>query len=1303
MIELTALKPFASIAGKIGGSLFTSILAKKLTEKGQQKQLQLCVDGLCEEWLMSVLKSLQSMDYEEAALQQLFPHYSDDLEQFVKDEKVAEELLKPLTEDTSKYHINASFLAQRWKELELQELPDEFDMEDVCRLYVRRVQKQSVITPELRQLYLAQLAQESTNYLQAIRGYWPDFDLERYKERLTTRYKTLDLSALTPPARDDIDDVRILLQDVFIPQTVRENLPPRELPKEFWLRLQCQGEVDKDLPDSFESKEFNWAQQTAKPVLNIFHQEKLVLLGDPGSGKSSLARFLLLSCLTPPNNPSLDWLAPLKGHLPLLIELRAYIAAVEAEHAENFLEYLHYLGKSEGYAINHQELQTQLKTQPALVMFDGLDEIFDLSKRGKITEEIIGFAHDYKRARILVTSRIVGYDGLALRSADFKEYTLQDLDKTQIQTFADGWFKLVFRDKPDEVNSRIERIQQAISHSPAIAQLAGNPLLLTIIAIIAKHQELPRERVLLYDHAVRVLCHHWDVTGHKINDAPADFMREADKLELLRRVAVRMLKSDGGLKGNAIYADDLQQEIEAYLTQRWQLPVTDSARIGQAIIEQLRARNFILCFYGVGVYGFVHRTFLEYFCALDIVQSFEKKKELSLEQLIKLFKGHYQDDVWHEIMRLICGMVDAKFAGKLIESILPKREQAFENSAELTLAIQCLAEIADLLETPETAKQVLACLCGWFERNHRNRKSFEPNVEELFEENALPAIERIGKNWVGRDEFVDWLKLPNKQTNGFSGSYCFGRIVFALWSNHIEIEQYLINLTQEEEISIRHMTFDALARCFKESTANLLKEQITTDMANVCIWTLTKHYQDLPETFPLIKQCLQDEDRDVRRAAVSALTEHYRDQAETFPLIKQCLQAEHSDVRQAAVSALAEHYRDQAETFPLIKQCLQAEHSDVRQAAVSALAEHYRDQAETFPLIKQCLQAEHSDVRRAAVSALTEHYRDQAETFPLIKQCLQDEDSEVCLTAVSALTEHYRDQAETFPLIKQCLQDEDSEVRSAAVSTLTEHYRDQAETFPLIKQCLQDEDSEVRRTAVSALAKHYRDQAETFPLIKQCLQDEDSEVRRTAVSALAKHYRDQAETFPLIKQCLQAEHSEVRSAAVSALTEHYRDQAETFPLIKQCLQAEHSEVRSAAVSALTEHYRDQAETFPLIKQCLQAEHSEVRSAAVSALTEHYRDQAETFPLIKQCLQDEDSEVRRTAVSALAQKNYAESIKRRLLSRDLDNLDPWLDILEAITQVRIEKAAKRLNLSAEEIRQHYEEISVDIPLILEWKQ
>ena len=125
-------------------------------------------------------------------------------------------------------------------------------------------------------------------------------------------------------------------------------------------------------------------------------------------------------------------------------------------------------------------------------------------------------------------------------------------------------------DRPDEAKERRERILKSFKESASIRQLAGNPMLLTIMAIIGKHQELPRERWKLYDHAASVLIQHWDVNKH-LKDASidADFIGEDDKKELLRRLAFRMQSGDGGLAGNYIHREQLQDEFESYLKERY--------------------------------------------------------------------------------------------------------------------------------------------------------------------------------------------------------------------------------------------------------------------------------------------------------------------------------------------------------------------------------------------------------------------------------------------------------------------------------------------------------------------------------------------------------------------------------------------------------------------------------------------------------------------------------------------------------------------------------------------------------------
>jgi predicted NACHT family NTPase len=195
--------------------------------------------------------------------------------------------------------------------------------------------------------------------------------------------------------------------------------------------------------------------------------------------------------------------------IPLLIELRTYMRNRDSGQCKNFLEFFH---DSSGVIchLNQHQLVEQLNAGNALVMFDGLDEVFDPGKREDVITDIHRFTNDYPNVRVIVTSRVIGYKPQRLRDAQFHHFMLQDLDEEQIKDFIKRWHDLTFNDEADKVRKR-ERLQRAIDTSKAIGELAGNPLLLTMMAILNRNQELPRDRPELYNQASRVLLHQWDV------------------------------------------------------------------------------------------------------------------------------------------------------------------------------------------------------------------------------------------------------------------------------------------------------------------------------------------------------------------------------------------------------------------------------------------------------------------------------------------------------------------------------------------------------------------------------------------------------------------------------------------------------------------------------------------------------------------------------------------------------------------------------------------------------------------------
>ena len=321
-----------------------------------------------------------------------------------------------------------------------------------------------------------------------------------------------------------------------------------ELPLDLKRQLQEQGQLDELSPEALEHYRREYFQQPSRKVLEaVAESQRAIVLGDPGAGKSTLLQYL-----------ALEWVEGKTETLPLLIELRDYVLAQSA----NFLDFLH-RGRGADWQFDPQQLHQHLLEQPTIAMFDGLDEVFDRPTQSTVIDDIIRFAQQYPQAKVLVTSRIIGYNPERFQHAGFRQFTIQSLDETEIHEFIDRWYDLAMGSDADKTRLK-QRLKDAIANSKAIQNLADNPLLLTMMAILNRRQELPRDRADLYDQASRVLLYHWDV-DHKRLQLPMDAIGRREKQEMLRLIAYEMQAGEEGLKGNLIGVDRLTRILTDYL------------------------------------------------------------------------------------------------------------------------------------------------------------------------------------------------------------------------------------------------------------------------------------------------------------------------------------------------------------------------------------------------------------------------------------------------------------------------------------------------------------------------------------------------------------------------------------------------------------------------------------------------------------------------------------------------------------------------------------------------------------------
>ncbi|MGW4641382.1 HEAT repeat domain-containing protein [Sphaerisporangium sp. NPDC004334] len=920
-----------------------------------------------------------------------------------------------------------------------------------------------------------------------------------YYQRLIRQYSRLDLETLTPPRY--ADEMRFALGSVFVEQDVREDVPPLDLPKELWQWIRAEGNLDaRDLPHHVDREEVRrlataYRERPRRKVLEFLtggEARNTVLLGDPGAGKSTLARYLMLALAGPGTE-----LPGFKGHLPLLVELKSYAGSGRA----TFLDYLDHLCHTESLGLTCDDLHAYLGAGgPALVVFDGLDEIFDPGERATVTRRIAGFAERYPSARVLVTSRIIGYAKATLADAGFAHATLQDLDPEQIRSFLTSWYHLALHDRPADAVSRTERIADAVENIRSVREMAGNPLLLTILAIIGRHQELPRERWKVYEYAATVLVQRWDVERYLRDESPhVDHIGEEEKGELLRRVALRMqLGGRSGTGGNYLTAEELREEFEDYLTTRFRHPPAEATRIARVMIRQFRERNFILSRYGTELYGFVHRALLEYFCAEAYRWQLERDGTLSLDELkTEVFGAHWNDPAWREVLRLIAGMVTDARTAEIVTYLAdqvnwpwPWAGSGDDLPWNVILAAQCLAEKRPSAELEEAGGRVIVRIVQTLEYGGDTRDLFAV----VLGLQMLPTAQALGPAWPGRESYLAWFLRRGAHQPWRSVVEVAAGIAVGLFPDDRRLLDALLTMVQAR-YSREGSAFDtdgalpvawpllmspaqeALQRFFghPDHRATLLRHAMEPGgkVRAAAVAGLAGALDD-PAVLPLMLECTADEDRRVRAAAVTALSGMLDD-----PVVRRAVLDRVADAATEVQTAVARALGGIAaapDVLPSILRWSRNQSSVIwgtthdRPAVVARghLPDIAGDPGGLALLLRYAAGGDH-ELRAAAVAALGHAPPDDPAVCDALVRAVADPGPEIRVIALRAAAGVVADPGVRAAVLR-CTADEDDEIRTAAAEALAGAVHDPAVQTALIGLCA-DSEGKVQRAAVTALGK----------------------------------------------------------------------------------------------------------------------------------------------------------------------------------------------------------------------------------------
>jgi len=353
-----------------------------------------------------------------------------------------------------------------------------------------------------------------------------------------------------------------------------------------------------------------------------FH--KWLILGDPGAGKTTLllreaARLSEMS------------LSLLDQRLPIWIPLAPFGQQVERVSNYSLYEYIDSVGKSLLLKDFGQEVAMLARKGRIIFLLDGLDEVLD-SVRNEVLESIDAAVSINAQNTVIVTSRKVGV-------VTPQNYSLLEIapiglnDQRQLMITICG-------------EQKTQRLLAEISGRGELQDMARNPMMLTVLALVARETESIgeyfRRHSALFKHASRML-----LEGRHRKKRGVENAYNAELL--LSHASLHLHGTVNDVRGEEIFSVNEIENVLETAERSWLSPWKDP----RSFIENVASCSNII--YPIDAldqkYKYLHRTFREYFAALQLSKLSPIDRRGFVEKVIN-------QQGWAEVLVLLGGLVD---------------------------------------------------------------------------------------------------------------------------------------------------------------------------------------------------------------------------------------------------------------------------------------------------------------------------------------------------------------------------------------------------------------------------------------------------------------------------------------------------------------------------------------------------------------------------------------------------------------------------------------------------------------------
>jgi len=315
----------------------------------------------------------------------------------------------------------------------------------------------------------------------------------------------------------------------------------------------------------------------------------IIVLGEAGAGKTTTLQMYAKRNLGNVNEDRQFLYLPLARVISTLTKDEAEISS-SRKLIEAIVTYL----TKQGISVINEEFFRIVNEKGLVFLLDGIDEV--IGQVSWLPEAIIEMSTNYPKAQIICSSRI---SGKYLKKINFCGILLLPFTDYQREYFIKNWFS-------NENNETVSNIIKHIESCSEIGNIVRNPLLATILCVLAEHNiPLPESEIQLYEERMKLLMGKYDIFKRVSRLKSYQRHLELVSQKIACRLHSKRKRSDyiENLRDNAVFA--LKGKIS-------------KNAVSTAIEELIDPCNILVPMTENGQYGFGHLQFQEYLTACEL-------------------------------------------------------------------------------------------------------------------------------------------------------------------------------------------------------------------------------------------------------------------------------------------------------------------------------------------------------------------------------------------------------------------------------------------------------------------------------------------------------------------------------------------------------------------------------------------------------------------------------------------------------------------------------------------------------------